>query len=247
MGDGVFEAGPNSKKINQNYDERFSAQNALEYPLKVERISENRDGDKYQEMRWRDENGEVVFDDSWKCPFYRDDLLRIAKTQIDLLETEDEKHAKKLLDRFYVSDDESTLGKRRLDEAAAVSKEILKALKNIEWDNPNLQSEREKAEEEERKRKDAEQQEEDDQRRVVRVWGGWDTVHPASAGTESQVGLFMVSSYAPSRDHPSSFAVYEDSGINMKLRRKLDDNSSIGSDGDGKTNRPSDEEMSNLG
>mgnify|MGYP001247508100 CR=1 FL=1 len=37
------------------------------------------------------------------------------------------------------------------------------------------------------------------------------------------------------------------SGINMKLRRKLDDNSSIGSNGDGKTNRPSDEEMSNLG
>merc|ERR1711871_37435 len=247
MGDGVFEAGPYSKKINQNYDERFSAQNALEYPLKVERISENRDGDKYQEMRWRYENGEVVFDDSWKCPFYRDDLLRIAKTQIDLLETEDEKHAKKLLDRFYVSDDESTLGKRRLDEAAAVSKEILKALKNIEWDNPNFQSEREKAEEEERKRKDAEQQEEDDQRRVVRVWGGWDTVHPASAGTESQVGLFMISSYAPSRDHPGSFAIYEDSGVNIKLRRKLDDDSSVANSDGGKVNRPSDEEMSRLG
>merc|ERR1711871_1169595 len=129
--DGVLEAGPYSKKINQNHDERFSSDNALEYPLKVERISENRDGDKYQEMRWRYENGEIVFDDTWKCPFYKDDLLRILKTQIDLLETEDEKYASKLMNRFYVSEDESTLGKRRLDEAAAVSKELLKAMKNI--------------------------------------------------------------------------------------------------------------------
>ena len=64
----------------------------------------------YQEIRWRFENGEVVFDDYWKCPFSKTQLLEIHMKQIDLLNSEDAKHAKKLLERFYVSGDESVMG-----------------------------------------------------------------------------------------------------------------------------------------
>lgn len=60
----------------------------MEYPLKVPRIPINRDGDMYQEMRWRYENGEVVFDDYWKCPYTREQLFHIQQTQIDLLKSD---------------------------------------------------------------------------------------------------------------------------------------------------------------
>jgi hypothetical protein len=46
-----------------------------QYPLPQDK--NNRHGDMYQEMRWRYEDGEIVFDDAWKCPFTRAQLLSI--------------------------------------------------------------------------------------------------------------------------------------------------------------------------
>ena len=57
---------------------------AQEYPLKLAYIT-NRDGDHYQDLRWRYENGEEVFDYSWKCPFNRHELEKIAKKQVHYL------------------------------------------------------------------------------------------------------------------------------------------------------------------
>jgi hypothetical protein len=41
---------------------------------------------------------------------------------------------------------------------------------------------------------------------IARVWGSWNEVHPASAGKESQISYFQLSTFDASRDHPACFA-----------------------------------------
>merc|ERR1711871_664188 len=43
--------------------------------------------------------------------------------------------------------------------------------------------------------------------RIKRAWGGWDQVHPASQGNESQNYLFRTSLFSATRDHPASYGV----------------------------------------
>ena len=87
------------------------------------------------------------------------------------------------------------------------------ALKKIDWDNPMYHTSEDQtvkpSEEEEQEFRD------DSDRKVTRIWGSWDVVHPASAGHESQKNLFLVSTFSATRDHPASYAIYEDSGINI--------------------------------
>jgi hypothetical protein len=185
----------------------------------------------------RYENGEIVFDDSWKCPFQKAELLHIHRTQIDLLQSEDEKRAKKLLNRFYVSEDESTLGKKRLENCLNLMKEVIQAVEIIDYDNPRYKKLRvANASSEE---KPVIQME----RKVTRIWGAWDTVHPASAGLQSQSNLFLVSIFSASRDHPASYAVYEDSGNNL-----FSDSSDLSvKSGGAKNNQPSGAALGALG
>jgi hypothetical protein len=42
---------------------------------------------------------------------------------------------------------------------------------------------------------------------IRRIWGSWQTVHPASQGSESQTSYFQISSYDVHRDHPAAFAL----------------------------------------
>jgi hypothetical protein len=44
---------------------------------------------------------------------------------------------------------------------------------------------------------------------VRRIRGSWEQVHPASAGVESQAGVFLVSAYSAARDHPAAYAVHD--------------------------------------
>jgi hypothetical protein len=43
-----------------------------------------------------------------------------------------------------------------------------------------------------------------------RIWGGWNQVHPASQGRESQKSFFMRATFNASRDHPAAYAVHDD-------------------------------------
>jgi hypothetical protein len=64
---------------------------------------------------------------------------------------------------------------------------------------------------------------------VKRIWGSWEHVHPASAGATSQSGVFMVSGYSSTRDHPGSYAIHDpgkyafsfDIGRDMKKTQTL--------------------------
>jgi hypothetical protein len=87
----------------------------------------SRDGDQYQRMRWRYDKGEVVFDYSWRCPFDKAQLLQIHNTPNALLHSDDARKAKLLLDKYYVSDDDSTLGRVRL----ATMKEMVKEIEDV--------------------------------------------------------------------------------------------------------------------
>ena len=118
-----------------------------EYPLldnEGRMKNSNRDGDMYQEMRWRFENGEVVFETDWKCPFTRNEILQIRNIQIDLLPNEDARRTKRLLDHFYVDDNQTALGRARLQTLLEVTNSIREGLESIDGNSspgkvPSLQ------------------------------------------------------------------------------------------------------------
>lgn len=234
-----------------------------------------KDGNIYDEMRWRYEDGEVIFDDSWMCPYTREQLLEINATPREFLQGADAPKAKQLMDKYYVAEEESTMGTARVELLLQIQrlvadilngeferkkqkeKELLEriaaatgkrkasssstaavAIKSADSSNgggsrgegeakesaitkssaklsvikqPSMQ-EHAAAAAEEAARKGTEEEEEAKERagRVIkRVWGYWDSVHPASAGSLSQEAVFTQAGYNPQTDHPASFGAYE--------------------------------------
>lgn len=212
-----------------------------------------KEGNQYNDLRWRYENDEVVFDHSWICPFNRSQLLVIRDTDPDNIESEDGMRAKRLIDKYYVAEDESLLGRERVKVLFEVSKQIqdlidgtfereqkkkletlskLNILVNkgrtgvtqaptseqsvIPVDIPNVERTSsvdrnlfmnpmvnfDSLDEEDQKQLD-------DTRQVVRVWGSWSKVHPASAGESSQEVVFLRSLHDSATFHPAAYAVHE--------------------------------------
>ena len=189
------------------------------------------DGNQFQETRYRYENGEKVFDDTWRCPFSRDQLLEI-RSRPDLNDaTEDTLRARRLLDKYYVSENETILGSNRLKTMYAVSKRITNFLadsdKEAKLEKKQKRIERavirgdnqETMDPEALKElhKDQEEMDEIKKRRATedgsdinRIWGSWDQVHPASGGVESQTSYFLKSAFDASRDHPANFGLHDE-------------------------------------
>ena len=189
-----------------------------EYPLEIKHAS-NRDGDMYQNMRWRYEEGDDVFDYSWECPFDKRMLLQIDATQVDLLHSDDERTAKLRLMKYFVRDDESQLGRQRLKELHEVTQAVADAADKVDKGFHHLHNHHHGHHVHRHAAYNEEKGEGAVERIVKRVWGGWDTVHPASAGTDSQIDLFHPSGYSCYRDNPASYAVLEPLHVPNELEK----------------------------
>lgn len=196
--------------------------------LRENQLTGELEGDVYNELRWRQEDGEVVFDDSWRCTLPRSKIMEIrSRISMDGA-TEEELMIRRLLDKFYVSDDECTLGHARLHtlhhtlhkvtsfiaesdkeaECDARVKYIERtALRLLDGVKPTDQTEVDDA-----KMKAAQQKKKivDGKGRIKRLWGSWEQIHPASGGVESQTSYFMKSAFDPSRDHPAVFGLHDE-------------------------------------
>ena len=184
----------------------------------------------------------MVFDDSWRCPFTPKQLMEIKyRTSMDGA-SDEELLVRRLLDRYHVSEHESTLGHARLytlqrtlhkvttfintsEQEALIDAKIKKAERaalhkldelqraaslagaaaTVGSDSADTEDKAEKAELARLKRKLA-----DGQGRIKRLWGSWEQIHPAAGGAESQRSYFMKSAFDPSRDHPASFGMHEE-------------------------------------
>lgn len=162
------------------------------------------DGDKYVEMRWRYENGEVVFEsDDFKCPYSRDQLLAIRSKSFNDLD-DNEKRFRNVMDKYYVHEDESLYGHTRLQSMKEMSREIAKFVSRQDELDPD------RVEPVIRMQYSDDTVEEDDEDvSIKRVYGSWEVVHPASASTESQNSYFQMSTFSCTRDHPASYAMRE--------------------------------------
>jgi hypothetical protein len=162
----------------------------------------NADGDKYQDLRVRCEDGEEIFEeDGWKCPFDRNGILALRGSGHGV--ADDEARVQRLLELYYVDDNESVVGHQRLatmkavlDEIVAISSQLevsrvaaIGIVRNVPFgaDDTLLQA-----------RPDGV---------VRRLWGSWDQVHPASGGLDSQAALFDRTSYNAARCHPAAYAI----------------------------------------
>ncbi|CAM9235500.1 unnamed protein product, partial [Ectocarpus fasciculatus] len=81
----------------------------------------DRAGDRYEEIRWRFEGGEVVFEAAWTCVASRNELLKIRDTVDETRMNDHDIRCKRLMEKYYVDDDESLLGQNRLKHIQAVS------------------------------------------------------------------------------------------------------------------------------
>lgn len=163
----------------------------------------DRAGDRYEEIRWRFEGGEVVFEAAWTCVASRNELLKIRDTVDETRMNDHDIRCKRLMEKYYVDDDESLLGQNRLKHIQAVSCGISRHIaKEVQF------AAEERVELMNRSASVMEEQALNDELAANRIWGSFECVHPASAGTYSQQAYFVRAGFDVSRDHPGSFAVH---------------------------------------
>ena len=211
-------------------------------------VDSGKDGDIYESLRREYSDGTSIFDEtSWLCPYNKDELLQLRLKSIESIRDENEFLCLKLLQKYYVSDDESILGLARLREVAEISRKVAKVV--LESDTKAAEKLQELAEVKEKIGADdlpqaivrpstAEKPEVVEMKNVSRIWGSWNVVHPASAGVHSQTSFFYPPSFNSSRSHPASFAVREGAEDGDEAVSDLSDEDSLGILSSGnKTNR----------
>ena len=186
-----------------------------------------KDGDKYDELREKYRDGELLTDfDEIKCPFSREELMNIRN--MDIVDAQNHPNpevmrCRTLLDKYYVHDDETLYGHRRLKAMANISHELNVALNEIgESDDEksvSSQTKLDKKLETPKEGKVSDDDEEDDDLSVdstddgiKRKWGSWEVIHPACHSVEAQNHYFQVATYSCTRDHPASYAIRDDDG-----------------------------------
>jgi hypothetical protein len=179
-------------------------------------LDRNKEGDMYNPMRDRYENGEVIFDMTWECPFTKQQLLDIYKNKIEPTDTNARK-ALDLMQKYFVSDDESIMGHNRLQIIWNLTNEINSSNNKIdELIDREIQATKDAAAAAGSTKKakeagiDNKPPENDPNSDIKRIWGSSSVVHPACLGTNSQESYFLPSGFNASRDHPASFAVREE-------------------------------------
>lgn len=99
-----------------------------------------------------------------------------------------------ILDNYYVGPDESSIGFARVKCLSAFCLSVAKAVVSMEGDDASAER--------------AQQQHSSAASDIQRVWGGWQEVHPASAGADSQKEYFFKAACNVTRDHPAAFAIH---------------------------------------
>ena len=87
------------------------------------------------------------------------------------------------MDKYYVGDDETILGHNRIQTLLDVSSEIAKAIKSIDYDKYDDKSTNALLS----AAVGGANIDEEEDREIKRIWGSWEVIHPAAAGTDSQV------------------------------------------------------------
>jgi hypothetical protein len=306
---------------------------------KGEKADTSKEGDLYEVLREHfhnysnslvQEGGmEDLFQYYWSCPFNRQEILQIGRKPAIQCTSDEERHIKKLLDKYYLSDEESILGHSKCQQLEDVSKKVLRimfktekrAKRDVKSHHRSFKNEMIESENMKKKTRDlleeldqdedaltvedgdhkndsfdsfevsppagengkypkdqkklkpglalqmpgfknskgdlevgtphsmgnttlsspaasensrlvkgmsnrfvvplVELSEDEDEKEAVkedkkellnirRIWGSWQTVHPASQGSESQTSYFMVSTYNATRDHPAAFALHHE-------------------------------------
>jgi multidrug efflux pump subunit AcrA (membrane-fusion protein) len=164
---------------------------------------------------------------TWKCPFDKNTLRAIWKADKDDpnfksiipegTSIEDAIYCRRLIDDYYVDDEESTIGQQRIVSLHELSCKIIRVMKL--HDN-NLREQidftRQEVKTIQDKLNKGIQNNDNDDTLIKRIWGSWEEVSPASYGKESQSAYFMSSSFDATRDNPAAFAIHSDSFFDDK-------------------------------
>lgn len=178
-----------------------------------------KEGGIYDPIRQKFAEGEDVFLRTWSCPFTKAELNAIRCKPLHTLQGNDEVLVRKLMDKYYVDDNESTLGHNRLKILGKLANKMSKTVQMIDADSVENAINRKATFDEEELTFDRLTSMSNDPNKfmnhvmdtnIKRIWGSWEQVHPASAGKESQNSYFMLSTFDAARDHPAYYAVHDE-------------------------------------
>lgn len=170
------------------------------------------DGDRYIQVRSQTDRGESAFQSAkWRCPLSRQEILSLKEKVLDENASYDDRRVKFLMEKYYVSEDESYLGHQRLQMMKIITSEVRNILRKFEEQSLPAPTDVKEV---------FFDKDEPNTGVLRRLWGSWEQIHPASGGLTSQVEKFHRSSYSAARDHPAAYAVYSDpiSRIDRLLR-----------------------------
>jgi hypothetical protein len=203
-------------------------------PRKVDPLKE---GDMYQSVREQFDSGEDLFDYDWHCPYNKKQLLEIHRRDAVDLTSDFDRTIKELLNKYYVSDEESVMGHARFSSLRDLSQKINQVMFDADDDaefmmesnrkeyaasmdqqsaslptvgNSNKQAPQSDLKAQaggDRKSPPTASNNFGDEEEITRIWGSWQQVHPASQGKLSQSSYFRLSTFNITRDHPASFAL----------------------------------------
>lgn len=160
------------------------------------------EGDKYAELRDVINEGGSLFEEGWRCPYSRDEVLSIRSRVMADDASPDLRRVKHLLEKYFVSEDESLLGHQRLEMMRAVTSDVRNILQRVDAEPTSMTT-------------DAAVEEavtmQSTEGTLRRLWGSWEQIHPASGGLTSQVETFRRGFYSPARDHPAAYAIHSTS------------------------------------
>ena len=160
------------------------------------------EGDKYAELRTHNEEGADTFTEVWRCLYSRDEVLAIRSRVLEDDASPDLRRVKHLLDKYFVSEEESLWGHQRLQMMKIVTSEIRSILQRVDEAPVLLATEA---------RLVSEGTTQSTEGALRRLWGSWEQIHPASGGLPSQIETFRRGFFNPAWDHPAAYAVHSTS------------------------------------
>jgi hypothetical protein len=91
-----------------------------------------RDGDIYDKLRERYSAGEEIFDYSWTCPYTAQQLTEIRRKDLEEISDETELLVWKLMDKYYVDENESMIGQQRLKAFHDMTRKIARHISRLD-------------------------------------------------------------------------------------------------------------------
>ena len=144
-----------------------------------------------------------------KFPLTRGKLLEIWNNEDTSYENPVYNTIKDRMEKYYIGSEESILGYFKLTIMSTCCNKIINLFKKLDVE---LLESKQHVKETKFMRAAVDSS---NNHKIERIWGGWDVIHPAAAGSLSQNSFFLRATFNCNRDHAASYAIRDPSELDI--------------------------------